>query len=127
MNDFFVGLRVLFARLHVVFAIILLAWEVVIQNLGSGYGSAISGLRLVAQIFEITSVHWALIILVSILGASHFFWGYMLGSFITNPGIYESTKKDESYFETFINSVAATAVVFILIGLFVSLDAFVTI
>ena len=86
MNDFFVGLRVLFGRLHVVFAIVLLAWEVMGQNTEG----ADTPIRIVAIISNY-SIEISLAILITMLLGSYFFWSYILGSFIRKPLISEKT------------------------------------
>jgi len=91
MNDFFIGLRVLFGRLHVVFAILLLAWEVIGQNTEG----ADTPMRIVATISNY-SIETSLAILITMLLGSYFFWSYMLGSFIRKPLISEKAGIDLS-------------------------------
>ena len=86
MNDFFVGLRVLLGRLHLVFAIVLLAWEVIGQNTEG----ADTPIRIVASISNY-STQASLAILIIMILTSYFFWSYILGSFIRKPLISEQS------------------------------------
>ena len=122
MNDFFIGLRVLFARLHVVLSILLIIWEIVGQNIEG----ADTPIRIVAQLFNLTSVYYSFFILSALLFSSHLFWGYMLGSFISEPRTYIPEEQNEGFIQGFFDVIGGVALVLILMGLLVSLDAFIT-
>jgi len=114
MNDFFIGLRVLFGRLHVVFAILLLAWEV----LGQNTEGADTPIRTVATISNY-SIETSLAILITMLLGSYFFWSYILGSFIRKPLLV----KEGGFLSAGIDWIMIIVVGIIL---FYNLDSFVT-
>ena len=120
MNDFFVGLRVLLGRLHLVFAIVLLAWEVIGQNTEG----ADTPIRIVASISNY-STQASLAILIIMILTSYFFWFYILGSFIRKPLLAE-----EGSFLNDINPInnAIDWIMIIVVGLilFYNLDSFIT-
>lgn len=122
MNDFFIGLRVLFARLHVVLSILLIIWEIVGQNIEG----AETPIRIVAQLFNFTSVYYSFFTLSALIFSSHLFWGYMLGSFIKEPKIYISEEQNEGFIQSFFDIIGTTALLLILMGLLASLDVFIT-
>ena len=122
MNNFFIGLRVLFARLHVVLSILLIIWEIVGQNTEG----ADSPIRIVAQLFNLTSVYYPFLILSALLFSSHLFWGYMLGSFIQEPRIYIPEEQNEGCILGFFNAIGGIALALILLGVLVSLDNLIT-